>query len=30
MPLPYGFTVLLDRHTQVADGGQGLLGGFPI
>jgi hypothetical protein len=29
MPLPYGFTVLLDRHTQVVDGGQGLLGGFP-
>ncbi|MFK4106615.1 mycofactocin biosynthesis glycosyltransferase MftF [Streptomyces sp. NPDC019531] len=29
MPLPRGFVVTLDRHTQVLDGGRALLGGFP-
>ncbi|MFC3997352.1 mycofactocin biosynthesis glycosyltransferase MftF [Nocardiopsis sediminis] len=29
MPLPHGFTVRLDRHTRVVDGGRALLGGFP-
>ncbi|MFI9833458.1 mycofactocin biosynthesis glycosyltransferase MftF [Streptomyces sp. NPDC051913] len=29
MSLPHGFTVTLDRHTEVVDGGRALLGGFP-
>ena len=29
MAIPYGFTVALDRHTRVVDGGRALLGGFP-
>ncbi|MGW0949197.1 mycofactocin biosynthesis glycosyltransferase MftF [Streptomyces sp. NPDC002623] len=29
MPLPQGFTVTLDRRTQLIDGGGALLGGFP-
>lgn len=29
MTIPYGFTVTLDRHTRVVDGGRALLGGFP-
>lgn len=29
MTIPYGFTVALDRHTRVVDGGRALLGGFP-
>lgn len=29
MTLPLGFTVELDRHTRVIDGGRALLGGFP-
>ena len=29
MSLPHGFTVQLDRHAKVIDGGRALLGGFP-